>query len=604
MSKYLQDKPVIGIIAVCVIICAAMTQPAGAQFGRAGDGYDAGSGQPRQPVDRQQQAKLAMETAAREMDQMLVQILEMVNRQTRPQPDMLDASKRAAAAAGKYATRYNAALKCEIFMLRAWNGYFADNMPTAMMAASQAYKTDSTNRDAEATQVIISVLMGRKPKKIVPRQPRPTPPVNNLRGGNNVRGGNSRGANNPRSRRSSREESYAGGQNTQEIAVNATVSTGNILDLDIDAIDLGLIGQTVPTMQVKCLNSTTLDYDPAQSTLCILFWQLDSKSAPGSGEPNNMTTNTPRPTPRPMPRRSTDRSDRRRRGDYEEDGDDRRRRGGNSEEDGDYNSGNSGYVDYRQPDIVAPTAPKGTSVAGEIKLYGQLFGSYLANPKVKFLAVNTDPATSTPAVVNKLLESPWPWAHVMAAQPGSGMAQYAGMDCKQPTFAIVNASGTISYAGPVAGFLPQMALTHFAGASVASESLKSPVGTTPPRPTIKFNPFKGLLGGGKQQTPAKTTTGTTATGSDTTPPPDQTNENDDEITPESYQAGKLLEYAKMYIKAGRQPVLTSKRAVDICRQLIREYPNTKYEQEARLLLRKVPEYERKRYKITDEEMGL
>ena len=90
----------------------------------------------------------------------------------------------------------------------------------------------------------------------------------------------------------------------------------------------------------------------------------------------------------------------------------------------------------------------------------------------------------------------------------------------------------------------------------------------------------------------------------TTPPPNRIDEDDDEITPESYQAGKLLEYAKMYVKAGRKPVLTSKRAVDICRQIIRDYPNTKYEREARRLLKKVPEYERKRYKITDKEMGL
>ncbi len=60
----------------------------------------------------------------------------------------------------------------------------------------------------------------------------------------------------------------------------------------------------------------------------------------------------------------------------------------------------------------------------------------------------------------------------------------------------------------------------------------------------------------------------------------------------------------MYVSAGRKPVLTSKKGVDFCRQIIREYPNTKYEQEARMLLRRVPEYERKRYNITDKEMGL
>ncbi|RKY07156.1 MAG: hypothetical protein DRP66_07340 [Planctomycetota bacterium] len=582
MSKYLLNKPVVGIIAACVVISSVLIRPAGAQFGGAGGAlaptriqygdYDRERPQNRQPVNRRQQAQQSIETAAREMDRMLVQILEMVNRQARPQPEMLDASKRAATAAGKYASRYSAALKCEILMLRAWNGYFADDMPTAVMAAAQAYKTNSTNRDAEATYVAMSLLMDRKPKKIAPRKPRPT-------SGNNSRGG----------RRNSRGDSYTRTQNARDAAVNVNASSGNILHLNVDAIDFDLIGRTVPPMKVNCLNSTTFDYDPARSTLCLLFWQLGSRDA--SGEPNNMTTGTPQSTPG----RSTDRGDyggRGDRGDYDE-----RDRGGR----GDYN-GRRGdeYEDdydagYRQSDTGRP--PKRVdSFAGEMTAYGQLFGSYLAHPKVKFLAVNTDPVRSAPTVVNKLLESPWPWAHVMAAKSTGGMARYANMDCKQPTLAIADTSGTIKYAGPAAGFLAPMMLIRIAGEPPSDGSIRQSGGRTPPR-TI-FNPLKALLGGGKQRPPANTRT------SGTTPPPNRTDEDDGEITPESYQAGKLLEYAKMFISAGRKPVLTSKKGIDTCRQIIRDYPNTKYEQEARMLLRRVPEYERKRYNITDEEMGL
>ena len=229
--------------------------------------------------------------------------------------------------------------------------------------------------------------------------------------------------------------------------------------------------------------------------------------------------------------------------------------------------------------------------------YGQLFGSYLGHPKVKFLAVNTDPVRNAATVVNKLLESPWPWAHVMAAQSGSGMAQYADINSTQPKLAIVDTSGKIKYAGPAAGFLAPMMLKRLAGAPASSGSLRPPVGTTPPRPRTIFNQFKGLLGGqSNKPKPVQPVP--------VNPRPNRTNEDDDEITPESYQAGKLLEYAKMFVSAGRKPVLTSKRGIETCRQIIREYPNTKYEQEARLLLRRVPEYERKRYNITDKEMGL
>jgi hypothetical protein len=289
-----------------------------------------------------------------------------------------------------------------------------------------------------------------------------------------------------------------------------------------------------------------------------------------------------------MPGMSTGRGgyvDRSRRGDY----DDRSRRGDYEDED-DYGAG------YRQSATGRP-ARNVDPFASEVTAYSQLFGSYLVHPKVKFLAVNTDPVKSAPMVVNKLLESPWPWAHVMAAKCTGGMARYANMDCKQPTLAIADTSGTIKYAGPARGFLARMMLIRIAGEPPSAGSIRRPGGRPPPS-TI-FNPFKGLFGGGKQRPPAKTTTGGA-----TPPPPDRIDEEDGEVTPESYQAGKLLEYAKMFVSAGRKPVLTSKKGVELCRQIIREYPNSKYEQEARLLLRRVPEYERKRYNITDEEMGL
>jgi len=265
---------------------------------------------------------------------------------------------------------------------------------------------------------------------------------------------------------------------------------------------------------------------------------------------------------------------------------------------GDYGAG------YGRGDVGRP-AKKVDPFAGEMEAFGRLFSSYLTHPRVKFLAVNTDPATSAPTVVNKLLQSPWPWAHVMAARSTGPVAQYAGMDCKQPTLAIVDTTGTIKYAGPAAGFLAPMMLRHIAGEPSSGGSARRPGGTG--GPATMFNPFKGLFGDASRRRPTgtgRTTTPPKTTAGGTTPPPGRTEEDDGDITPEEYQAAKLLEFAKMYVSAGRQPVLRSKRGIDLCRQIIRDYPNTRYAQEARMLLRRVPEYERKRYNITNKEMGL
>jgi len=72
---------------------------------------------------------------------------------------------------------------------------------------------------------------------------------------------------------------------------------------------------------------------------------------------------------------------------------------------------------------------------------------------------------------------------------------------------------------------------------------------------------------------------------------------------DEYQAGKLLSYAQTMMQIGTK-YTTPKAAIDTCRQIIRDYPGTKYEQQARGLLRMVSAKDRRKYKITDEELGL
>jgi len=46
------------------------------------------------------------------------------------------------------------------------------------------------------------------------------------------------------------------------------------------------------------------------------------------------------------------------------------------------------------------------------------------------------------------------------------------------------------------------------------------------------------------------------------------------------------------------------QAVVLCRDVIKTYPGTSYEREAREILRQIPEDQRSQFKITDEELGL
>ena len=70
------------------------------------------------------------------------------------------------------------------------------------------------------------------------------------------------------------------------------------------------------------------------------------------------------------------------------------------------------------------------------------------------------------------------------------------------------------------------------------------------------------------------------------------------------QAEKLFEMALFERKKARLPAMSYKRMVQYCRQIIKSFPNSAEAAKARRMLAEVPEHKRKRYNITDEELGL
>ncbi len=73
---------------------------------------------------------------------------------------------------------------------------------------------------------------------------------------------------------------------------------------------------------------------------------------------------------------------------------------------------------------------------------------------------------------------------------------------------------------------------------------------------------------------------------------------------EEYQAQKLFENALAQRKMGRLPIMNYKPMIDLCRQIIDQFPGSEYAAKARRMLADIPEEYRKRYGVTDEEAGL
>ncbi len=73
---------------------------------------------------------------------------------------------------------------------------------------------------------------------------------------------------------------------------------------------------------------------------------------------------------------------------------------------------------------------------------------------------------------------------------------------------------------------------------------------------------------------------------------------------QNLQAQKLYQWAETEFRIARKPLMSYKRCVDFCRQIIQRWPDSPEAAKARVLLRRIPERYRKQYNITDEEMGI
>ncbi len=68
------------------------------------------------------------------------------------------------------------------------------------------------------------------------------------------------------------------------------------------------------------------------------------------------------------------------------------------------------------------------------------------------------------------------------------------------------------------------------------------------------------------------------------------------------EAEQKLAFAKNNINMAKKGILNYSQSVAICRGIIRDYPDTEYEQKAKMLLREVPENLRAQYHLTDAEL--
>ena len=501
----------------------------------------------RRPVNRRPSATVrqnAKADVATVINDAYAKMVETINAHHSPGKDQITANEAALHVLSSAKSNPDVNMQTKYYILKAWNEYFSDDLEDAQEAAWRAFKNLPSSKDARVTMTSIYLLAGEKPVMSVRKK---TPAKNN---------------------------------NTYK-SYNTSFQGVNLLNLDVDSLNTDLTNPKAPekvlAMELNCLNSTTFKYTPGSESLCVIFWKLSEEDTASlsSSEPND-------PSAKPITARKTQPK-------Y-----------------------NSGYEDEYA--MQSGYNPYGSGAKGQnptfmsnTKAFKEMFSEAFGMDNVKFLAVNTDSLAAKQKVVEKLMEYPWPWANVMAHDPKSRDTQFkdVAVTHEKPLMVITSNDGTIRYAGPAVGFLAPMMLSKLTGAgtnviaATATATAKQPSNGQ----TGVASKIMGLFGNPKAGSNKPNVTNTATAVKPTHVRKPVNTEPKEMSLSDEYAAGKRLEYAKMFINVSRK-ITTPRNGIKACREIIEKYPNTEYSEKARMLLREVPERYRKRYGITNEEMGL
>jgi hypothetical protein len=225
---------------------------------------------------------------------------------------------------------------------------------------------------------------------------------------------------------------------------------------------------------------------------------------------------------------------------------------------------------------------KVTTFDDEMDAFGLLYARYFDDPDVKCVAVNTNKTVNNKAILTKLMNNGWAWAQVIANKGSRPISQFAEINPEKPLLAIVDKSGTVKYAGSAYGFLPKMILAKVTGTPLATQQVakQEPAKIVEPAARqLRVRPVKSTV---RKKAPR---------------------ELEDF---EKFQAEKELGAVRdLFLAKTSRKLITPKRGIDMCREIIRKYPDTEYAIGAQTLLREnVDPRFRERYNLTDEELGL
>ncbi|MBL7214069.1 MAG: hypothetical protein ISS71_00155 [Phycisphaerae bacterium] len=513
-------------------------------------GYeDRGRQRGEQPENsRREQLRQEAQASSSEIDTLLGQILQAVNKNQHPGEDLITQAATMLEENKHFVPAYKDEQKAQYMLLQAWTDFYQGNLPDAMNWSLRACKMDESSQDTWISQAVFCLLNGKRPPE--PRISKPEP---------------RRDMDETENRRPGRRRDNDPINNARNASASEPYSRKGTLEFDLSALRSEMLKERFGRLEYKSVDGSKVEYKPGEDTLCIFFWQVEPVRA-----------------------------------DVEDAGD-----------------GANGDVEAMR------TGGSGSSQKLNLNSQEQYFSNIYKvlkdRPQITCFLLNTNGLQDAERVATGMEDD---FAHeimdkpvVYAADSASGASAYVGVKAQIPFMLVADKEGIVRYAGPAADFMPAFILSSLTGVEISLDGAQPqatagrvrefredlmgmdglrPWRVTPPKALNHSAADPNRPAGDPNSVP---TTGQ-ASGKKIAKPTETPLEG--QVT-----ADHLLALAQMEIEAcrkirGKSP----EKGIVACREVLKKYPNTEYAQQARELLRRVPPQYKKKYEITDEELGL
>lgn len=501
------------------------------------------------PQERKQQLEQEAGTAMTEVDATYKEVMAYVNSAQTPPDSNIRGFLKIVAKNRKYLPVLNDSQKATYDILSAWVYYFDNKPDKALKQAALGQKAVPQNQNIIKTRLALSVIY--KDYASV---------IETLTGQN---------TNKSTALKTGKTDSQSYQQSTEDD-----------LQLDVNAVRIELLGKLFDSNPLP-VDANLTSWKSAGQLTCALLWKIDANEFDSFTPVETVETNEPNNTL--------------------------------------LNELNLSLPSSSEP--LAALPPEQTPPL-QYTEFSQLQSLFADDKKTLFVGLNLNDPAKKRNLENWLSKNPqsWPTFLLPEDQRQKMLSGLVGGSNK-PLLLIIAPDSTIRYVGDANGFLPQMiihnilanpqelvepnepnhpALTAESNQPVVESPKPAPLPLQPNSPLQTLTPDvnETAINTQQPQTQPQTTTNTASA-------PVKQKVDEDFSAADDYQAETLLSNARTFLKIGnRLPSHEYRNPIEWCRKVMKDYPNTKYAQEAQMLLRNVPEEHRQQYNLTNEELGL